>query len=95
MTRSRNSRRGWTAAALAVVATAGAVIIPTGTAAADVCVGAGRRINISGCTNFANVYAPPPAAYAPLPEDIPPPPPPVVNGCVGWNGRWVSANTCR
>jgi len=43
-------------------------------------------------------YAPPPAYYAPLPEDMPPPPPPPpppVQGCVGWNGRWVSANTCR
>ncbi|WP_083533365.1 hypothetical protein [Mycobacterium intracellulare] len=47
-----------------------------------VCVGAGRRISVSGCTNIAdNIarYAPPPAAYAPLPEDettAPPPPPP-------------------
>jgi hypothetical protein len=49
---------------------------------ATVCVGAGRRISVSGCTNIAdNIarYAPPPAAYAPLPEDdtsAPPPPPP-------------------
>lgn len=46
------------------------------------CVGAGRRISVSGCTNIAdNIarYAPPPAVYAPLPEDettAPPPPPP-------------------
>lgn len=46
---------------------------------ATVCVGAGRRISVSGCTNIAdNIerYVPPPAAYAPLPEDDTPPPPP-------------------
>lgn len=96
MTTPFNSRRGWTAAALAVVATAGVVIIPTDTASADVCFGAGRRITVSGCTDFSNNYAPPPAYYAPLPEDMPPPPPPPpIHGCVGWNGRWVNANTCN
>jgi hypothetical protein len=49
---------------------------------ASVCVSAGRRVSVSGCTNIAdNIarYAPPPAVYAPLPEDdttAPPPPPP-------------------
>lgn len=100
-----NSHRSWVAAALAAVAVPGAIVFitPGGTAAADVCVGAGRRINISGCTNIADAvapYAPPPAAYAPLPEDVPPPSPPpppapAITGCVGYNGRWVSANGCR
>ncbi|GAB1815709.1 hypothetical protein [Mycobacterium sp. MUNTM1] len=48
-------------------------------AEATVCVGAGRRISVSGCTNIAdNIerYVPPPAAYAPLPEDDAPPAPP-------------------
>jgi hypothetical protein len=43
-------------------------------------------------------YVPPPSYYAPLPEDYPPPPPPPpppVTGCVGYNGRWVSAGGCR
>jgi hypothetical protein len=31
-----------------------------------------------------------PDAYAPLPQDIAP----NVNACVGYNGRWVSANSC-
>ncbi|TDK90079.1 hypothetical protein [Mycolicibacterium mucogenicum] len=86
------------AAALAAAAVPGLIaVVPAGTAAADVCFGAGRRITVSGCTDFGAVapYAPPPAYYAPLPEDMPPPPPPPVQGCVGWNGRWVSANTCR
>ncbi len=47
---------------------------------ATVCVGAGRRISVSGCTNIAdNIarYAPPPAVYAPLPEDETTAPPPL------------------
>ena len=98
-----NSRRSWVAAALATAAIPGSIVFitPAGTAAADVCVGAGRRITVSGCANVADAiapYAPPPAYYAPLPEDVPPPPPPpppAINGCVGWNGRWVNASGCR
>lgn len=60
--------------ALALAALPGTVVVftPAGTAAADVCVGVGRRIRVSGCTDLT----PPPAYYAPLPEDVPPPPPP-------------------
>jgi hypothetical protein len=39
---------------------------------ATVCVGAGRRVSVSGCANIGDAiarYAPPPGAYAPLPED--------------------------
>ncbi|EFG78079.1 hypothetical protein HMPREF0591_1995 [Mycobacterium parascrofulaceum ATCC BAA-614] len=42
-------------------------------------MGAGRRISVSGCTDIGDTiarYVPPPAAYAPLPEDTTPPPPP-------------------
>ncbi|CAM5743332.1 hypothetical protein MAUB1S_04840 [Mycolicibacterium aubagnense] len=100
-TDSSRPRRRLIAAALATAAVPGLLtVIPAGTASADVCFGAGRRITVSGCTDFGAVapYVPPPAYYAPLPEDLPPPPPPPpppVQGCVGWNGRWVSANTCR
>jgi len=65
-----------------------------GTASADVCASAGRRISVSGCANLGDVmapYVPPPGYYAPMPEDFNNP---GVSGCVGWNGRWVSANTC-
>lgn len=86
-------RRICAAAALALIALPGAavVITPAGTAAADVCIGVGRRVYVSGCTDLT----PPPAYYAPLPEDVPPPPPPPVHACVGYNGRWVDANNCR
>lgn len=50
-----------------------------GQAEATVCVGAGRRVSVSGCANIADTvqrYVPPPAEYAPLPEDTPPPAPP-------------------
>lgn len=78
-----------------------ATIQPSGTASADVCASAGRRVTVGGCADLSEVmapYVPPPSYYAPMPEDYPPPPPPPpppVSGCVGWNGRWVNANTCR
>lgn len=54
------------AVALTAAALPGAVVLfaPAGDAAADVCVGAGRRVNVSGCVDIAgavNTYAPPPA----------------------------------
>jgi hypothetical protein len=92
--------RSWTAAAAAVLALAavpGAIVTikPAGTANADVCASAGRRVSVSGCANIADAvapYVPPPAYYAPMPDD--PPPPPNVSGCVSYNGRWVSAGGC-
>ena len=95
--------RSWTAAGIAVLALASipeiyAVVQPSGVASADVCAGVGRRVSVSGCTNVAdtvNAYVPPPADYAPLPEDFPPPPPPPppVNVCVG-AGRRIHISGC-
>ena len=100
-----SSRSSWlraATAALAFTALPGAIILaPAGTAGADVCASAGRRISVGGCVNVADAvapYVPPPAYYAPLPEDPPPPPPPPgsnVNGCIGYNGRWVHAGGCN
>lgn len=103
MRRSRPKWRIPAAVALAFAAIPGAIVIvaPAGTALADVCASAGRRISVSGCANIADAvapYVPPPAYYAPLPEDPPPPPPPPgsnVNTCVSYNGRWVSAGGCH
>jgi hypothetical protein len=64
-------------------------ITPSGSAAADVCASAGRRVTVSGCANLGDVMAPyvvPPDAYAPIT--------PNASACVGWNGRWVSAGGC-
>ncbi|MCH9736072.1 MAG: hypothetical protein K0U78_16225 [Actinomycetia bacterium] len=91
--------RSWTAAAIAVAALGtvpAAVVVfqPNGEAKADVCANVGRRISVGGCANLADVvapYVPPPAYYAPMPNDPPPPP----GACVGYNGRWVNANTCN
>jgi hypothetical protein len=96
-----HSKRSWTrtaAAVLALAAVPGAIVtIPApGAAHADVCANVGRRISVSGCANLADPiapYVPPPAYYAPMPYD--PPPPPNVNGCVGYNGRWVNASRCN
>jgi hypothetical protein len=97
------NRRTWAAVAiglfaLTAVPEAFATIRPPGVARADVCVNAGRRVSVSGCTNVADAvapYAPPPAAYAPMPEDYPPPPPPPphVNVCANV-GRRVSVSGC-
>lgn len=68
-------------------------IAPASTAGADVCGHVGRRVSVGGCVNVAGAiadYAPPPSVYAPLPEDFTPD----TSACVGWNGRWVNANTC-
>jgi hypothetical protein len=101
----RHSKRTWGVAAAAVLALSGVpaaieTIGPSGTANADVCASAGRRISVSGCANLGDVMAPwvpPPGYYAPMPEDYPPPPPPPppVTGCVGYNGRWISAGGCN
>lgn len=75
--------------ALAVAQVAVAIIHPSGTAEADVCASAGRRISVSGCANLSDVMAPyvvPPDTYAPIT--------PNASACVGWNGRWVNASTC-
>jgi hypothetical protein len=95
-------RRAQAAVAIGVLAFSAvpevfAAIQPSGVARADVCVNAGRRVSVSGCSNVADAvapYAPPPAAYAPLPEDYPPPPPPPhVNVCANV-GRRISVSGC-
>ena len=86
--------RRWGISAAAVLALAGApavfvTIQPSGTANADVCASAGRRVSVSGCANLSDVMAPyvvPQDAYAPIT--------PNASACVGWNGRWVNANSC-
>ncbi len=98
MTQWKRSLVATAASALAIAAIPGAILIiaPTGVANADVCASAGRRVQVSGCANLADVvapYVPPPAYYAPMPYD--PPPPPNVTGCVSYNGRWVNAGGCN
>ncbi|MFN8071155.1 MAG: hypothetical protein U0R66_05015 [Mycobacterium sp.] len=88
------SVRRWGAGAAAVLALAAApavlvTIAPSGTASADVCASVGRRVSVSGCANLSDVMAPyvvPQDAYAPIT--------PNASACVGWNGRWVNANSC-
>lgn len=100
---SRSIRARVMAVAFAFLTLPGVIVLaaPAGTALADVCASAGRRISVGGCVNIADAvapYVPPPAYYAPLPEDPPPPPPPPgsnVSGCIGYNGRWVSAGGCN
>lgn len=101
MNRSPRSIRARVATvALAFLTLPGVIVLaaPAGTASADVCASAGRRISVGGCVNIADAvapYVPPPAYYAPLPEDPPPPPGSNVSGCIGYNGRWVHAGGCN
>ena len=92
----RMQPRSWITASVAVAAVASScIVLPAGVASADVCASVGRRVSVSGCTNVAdtvNGYVPPPAYYAPLPQDYPPPPPPV-NVCVG-AGRRIHVSGC-
>ena len=96
--------RSWTAAGITLLALTSipeiyAAVDPSGVANADVCAGVGRRVSVSGCANIAdtvNSFAPPPDAYAPLPQDFPPPPPPPpprAGICVG-GGRRIHVSTC-
>ncbi|OBG68266.1 MULTISPECIES: hypothetical protein [unclassified Mycobacterium] len=93
--------RSCAAGAIAVLAVTAipevwSLVQPSAAAHADVCASVGRRISVSGCTNVADTvgsYAPPPAAYAPLPEDYPPPPPPAPTVCVN-AGRRISVSGC-
>ena len=96
--------QSWASAGIAVLAFTAApetyaIMQPSGVANADVCASAGRRISVGGCMNIAdtvNAYTPPPAYYAPLPEDFPPPPPPPpvnVGVCFG-GGRRIRVSTC-
>lgn len=86
--------RRWAFGAAVALALAGCpaaliTIAPTGTANADVCASAGRRVQVSGCANLSDVMAPyvvPQDAYAPIT--------PNASACVGWNGRWVNASSC-
>ncbi|WP_048633792.1 hypothetical protein [Mycolicibacterium aurum] len=81
------------------------VLAPSPQAVADVCgsVG-GRHVSVNACGNLADAIAPwvpPPAEYAPLPEDYaaapppppPPPPPPNVTVCANV-GRRISVSGC-
>ena len=93
---------------LALTAISAALIIDAPPAAADVCgsVG-GRHVSVCGCANLADTiadYVPPPAYYAPMPEDEPapeytapppppPPPPPNVSVCANV-GRRINVSAC-
>src|ERR1700712_778973 len=104
MTRTLRSLWAATGAVLVLATLPGAllVIAPPGVASADVCASVGRRVQVSGCANLADVmapYVPPPSYYAPMPEDYyvpPPPPPPPISVGAGATGRrgHVSVGGC-
>lgn len=97
MTEVRLMRRSAAAAAGFLAFAAVATILPTAAAGADVCASAdGRHVYASGCVDVGGAvdyYAPPPAYYAPLPQDFTP----NATVCVGGTGRRgnVTVSGCR
>jgi hypothetical protein len=98
----RSSRRAAAAAAAFAFATIPGVIAVTessGTAHADVCASAsGQRVTAGGCVDIAggiDYYVPPPAYYAPLPQDFDAFP--NVTTCISATGRrgHVTASGCN
>jgi hypothetical protein len=95
------------AVVLALTAVPAAIVTNSPAAGADVCASVGRRVSVSGCANLADTiadYVPPPAYYAPMPEDEPapeytapppppPPPPPNVSVCANV-GRRINVSGC-
>jgi hypothetical protein len=104
MIHCRLSQRNPVAVAAAVFVIAAipgalAITVPSGTAHADVCASAsGQRVTASGCADISgaiNYYAPPPAYYAPLPQDFDAFP--NVTTCISATGRrgHVTATGCN
>jgi hypothetical protein len=97
MSERRLMQRSAAVAAGVLTCAAIAIILPAGAANADVCGSAnGRHVYASGCVDVAGAvdyYAPPPAYYAPLPQDFTP----NATVCVGATGRRgnVSVAGCR
>lgn len=99
----RSVRKRATAAAIVVAFATipGTIAItqPSGIAHADVCASAGgQRVTASGCVDLSagiDYYAPPPAYYAPLPQDFDAFP--NVTTCVSATGRrgHVTASGCN
>lgn len=67
-------------------------ILPTGSADADVCTDVGNRVNVSTCADLSDVVG----------QVLTPGRPdrsvgnltPNVQTCLGWDGRWVEADSC-
>ena len=97
MIKHRLMRKTAAAAAGVFAFAALATVLPAGVANADVCGSAnGRHVYASGCVDVAGAvdyYAPPPAYYAPLPQDFTP----NATVCVSATGRRgiVTASGCR
>jgi hypothetical protein len=99
--RSMHRRAAGAVAVFAFATLAGtiAAVQPSGVASADVCATAnGQRVYASGCVDIAggvDYYAPPPAYYAPLPQDFDAFP--NVTTCVSGTGRrgHVTVNGCN
>ena len=85
---SRSAKHLLLAGGLALVQT----ILPSGTADADVCTDVGNRVNVSTCVDLSDIVG---QVLTPgRPDRGPGNLTPNVQTCLGWDGRWVEADSC-
>lgn len=68
------------------------MILPSGSAVADTCVGAGRHASVHTCADLTDIVG---GVLTPgHPDRGPGNWTPNVYSCLGWDGRWVDSNSC-
>jgi len=85
-------RVGSAGIAVSGFAIAGQAILPSGSAAADTCVGVGNQATFSTCSDLTDVVG---EILTPgRPDRGPGNWTPNMYSCVGWDGQWVDSNSC-
>jgi hypothetical protein len=85
-------RVGSAGIAVGGLAFAGQAIVPSGSAAADTCVGVGQRASFDTCADLTDVVG---EVLTPgRPDRGPGDWTPNIYSCLGWDGRWVESNSC-
>lgn len=83
---------GAAAVALAVGTAVAQTVSPAGSAAADTCVEVGNRANVNTCADMTDIVG---EILTPgRPDRGPGDWTPNVYSCLGWDGRWVNADSC-
>lgn len=83
---------GTAALALAAAAAVAQTVSLVGSAGADTCVEVGNRANVSTCADLTDVVG---EILTPgRPDRGPGDWTPNVYSCLGWDGRWVDADSC-
>lgn len=90
MKRCARGRLG--ALAVSVIAILAQAVLPSGSAAADTCVGVGNRASVNTCADLTDVVG---EILTPgRPDRGPGDWTPNIYTCLGWDGRWVESDSC-